>query len=89
MLKPDELTAALNDGLRAAQPPCGAFCSAGAQIEEGRYLVFHQSVRDTDCQAVYATAVLNLSREQLTAKLQAWVEACHKRNRLDLNEVKA
>jgi hypothetical protein len=91
MLKPDELTAALNDGLRAAQPPCGAFCASGAHIDDARYAVYHNSTgpRSTDCQIVYAKPVLNLSREQLTAKLQQWVERLHVGVKLDLNEVKA
>jgi hypothetical protein len=90
MLKPDELTGALTDALRAVQPPCTTFCVSGAQIDEQRYMIYHNGTgsRDSDCQVVHAPAVLGLSREHLATRLAAWIGALHRRRRFDLNEDK-
>lgn len=92
MLGPDDLTGALHDALKSVQPPCGFACTSGATIDDGRYSCFHNGVGsgDSDHQLVHAPAVLGLSREHLTTRLAAWIEACHKRRvpKFDLNEDK-
>jgi hypothetical protein len=88
MLSQPDLTEALHDGLRAADPKCGRFCTSGAEIEDGNgYRIWHNGTgsRDTADEVVYATAPLAMSVEQLGARVGAWITSIHKGERMSLN----
>lgn len=87
MLNPDELKDALHDAMRAAAPACTRFCQYSIRVEDGKVVVSHNGVSDrtSDWQIVYSDKVLALSKDGLSAKLKAWVNALHKGERVDLN----
>lgn len=87
MLKLEELTEALHAALKECTPACRRFCTAGAEIEDGKYKVWHNGTgsRDTDEQMIYSAKILDLSKDVLATKLRVWVEGCHLGLPTDLN----
>lgn len=87
MLTQEQLTEALHEGLKAADPPCGKFCTTGAVIDDGRYHIWHNGTgnRHSDEQKVYSTPVLDKTVEQLGKRLAAWFGDLHRGERSDLN----
>jgi hypothetical protein len=89
MLSKDQLIEALHDGLKAADPKCSKFCTAGAEIEDGNgYRLWHNSTGSVhgDNQVVYATKPLAEGGEQLARRISTWVSGQHRREYVDLNK---
>ena len=91
MLKQDELTDALHDALKAADPPCGRFCVASVSVDGEHYVAVHNGVgaSTTNVQTVIASGVLALSKDGLSAKLRGWINSVHDARPLDLNATMA
>lgn len=87
MLKQEDLTAALHDGLKASERCSNTFCRASATIENEGYLIAHNGMgsRDTDVQRVHDTKALGLSREQLAERIKTWISGVHTGVKIDLN----
>ena len=90
-LNQDELTTALHEALKTADPPCTRFCVTGAEADEHGYHIWHNAIgRGTDEQYIRDNAVLALTTTYLTTKLKAWVERLHKTGEpMDLNAAMA
>jgi hypothetical protein len=92
MLTQEALTGALAAALKTAEPACGRFCTAGAEVIDGeRYRCWHNGTgaRDTDAVTIYATSLLGLTGEQLVAPLKRWIESLHAGRRIDPNTGKS
>lgn len=88
MLTQEQLTEALHEGLKHANPPCSRFCTAGAEVVDGeRYRFWHNGINrvDGDDQFVYAEAVKNFNAEKLSQRITVWAEGQHRRECVDLN----
>ena len=90
-LKQEELTEALHEALKTADPPCTRWCVAGAEVDEHGYHLWHNAIgRGTDEQYIRDNAVLALTTTYMTTKLKAWVERLHKTGEpMDLNAAMA
>ena len=88
MLSSEDLNAALTAALKAADPPCGRLCRAGAEREESTYRVWHNAISSssTDVQVIHSAAALALDKDAMAARLAAWIRGCHlRRTGVDLN----